>query len=93
MEINALEYKMARLIQTRDHQIEECKKHEIQLERQKVIRTGCNKAIRALDHVIFEDNNIENYISSFDESDAKRPNTKLQEKPAAKRYNNGNSKK
>ena len=93
MEINALEYKMARRLQTRDHQMEQYKKHVIQLERQKVIHTGCKNAIRALDHVIFDDDNIDNFISSFDESAAKRPNTELQEKPAAKRHNNGNSEK
>ena len=93
MEISAIEYKMARRNQTRDHQIEELKKLEIQLERQTVICTGCNNDIRALDHVIFDDDNIDTFISSFDESDAKRPNTEPQEKPAAKRHNNGNSEK
>ena len=99
MEINAIEYKMARRSQTRDHQIAELKKLQIQLERQEVIRDGCNNAIRALDHVIFNENNIDDYISSFDGSDAKRPNTELDEntelqvKPPAKRHNNGNSEK
>ena len=99
MEISAIEYKMARRNQTRDHQTEELKKLQIQLERQTVIRTGCNNAIRALDHVIFDDNTIDNYISSFDGSDAKRPNTEVEEntelqvKPPAKRHNNGNSEK
>ena len=69
------------------------KKHAAQLERHTALRTGYNNAIRALDHVIFDDDNIDNFISSFDESAAKRPNTELQEKPAAKRHNNGNSEK
>ena len=59
MEISAIEYKMARRNQTRDHQTEELKKLQIQLERQTVIRTGCNNAIRALDHVIFDDDIID----------------------------------
>ena len=94
-----IEYKMARRLQTRDHQIEQCTKFEIQLEFKKVVRTGCNNTIRALDHVIFNDNNIDDYISSFDGSDAKRPNTELeentkfQEKHPAKRHNNSNSEK
>ena len=93
MEIISLEYKMARRLQAKDHQMEQYKKHAAQLERHTALCTGYNNAIRALDHVIFEDDNIDNFISSFDESAAKRPNTELQEKPAAKRHNNGNSEK
>ena len=93
MEISALEYTMARRLQTRDRQMEQYKTHTIQLERKQVICTGCNNVRRALDQVIFDADNIGNFISSFDESDAKRPNTELQEKPAAKRHNNGNSEK
>ena len=84
---------MARRLQAKDHHMEQYKKHAAQLKRHTALRIGYNNAIRALDHVIFDDDNIDNFISSFDESAAKRPNTELQEKPAAKRHNNGNSKK
>ena len=93
MEINSLEYKMARRLQAKDHQMEKYKEHETKLVRQKDLCTGYNNAIRALDHVIFDDENIDNFISSHNESAAKRPNNEPQEKPAAKRHNNGNSEK
>ena len=93
MAINSLEYKMARRLQAKDHQMEKYKEHEAKLERHTALRTGYNNAIRALDHVIFDDENIDNFISSYDESAAKRPNNEPQEKTASKRHNNGNSEK
>ena len=60
MEINSLEYKMTRRLQAKDHQMEQYKKYEAQLDRHTALCLGYNNAIRALDHVIFDDDNIDN---------------------------------
>ena len=64
------------------------RKYEAKLERKKVLRTGYNNAIRAVDHMMFDNDNVEKFISSHDEPAAKRSTNTSHEEPAAKRPNN-----
>ena len=64
------------------------RKYEAELERKKILRTGYNNAIRAVDHMMFDDEHVDEFISSHDESAAKRSTNTSHEEPAAKRPNN-----
>ena len=63
------------------------RKYEAELERKKVLRTGYNNAIRAVDHMMFDDDNVDEFISSHHEPAAKRSTNASHEEPAAKRPN------
>ena len=91
LEINELEYKMARRLKASEIQMDAYRKYEAELERKKILRTGYNNAIRAVDHMMFDDENVDDFISSHDESAAKRSTNASHEKPVAKRPNNGSS--
>ena len=88
LQINELEYKMARRLKASEVQMDVYKKYKIELEHQKVLRTGYNNAIRAVDHMMFDDYNVDEFISSRREPAAKRSAKTSQEEPAAKRPNN-----
>ena len=53
------------------------------------LQTGYNNAIKALDHVIFEDEEVDNYIATRNASADTHSNGEPDEKPAAKRRNTG----
>ena len=88
MQINELEYKMARRLKASEVQMDVYRKYEAELERKKVLRTGYNNAIRAVDHMMFDDDNVDEFISSHHEPAAKRSTNASHEEPAAKRPNN-----
>ena len=88
LQINELEYKMARRLKASEVQMDVYKKYKTELEHQKILRTGYNNAIRAVDHMMFDDDNVDEFISSHHEPAAKRSAKTSQEEPAAKRPNN-----
>ena len=73
MEINLLEYKMARRLQASEIQMQQWTKYEAGLKGKKNQRVGYNNLIRVADHIMFEDEDVDNYITSRGKPDAKRP--------------------
>ena len=67
------------------------RKYEAGLERKKILRTGYNNAIRAVDHMMFDDEDVDDFIESHEETAAKRSNNVSHEEPADKRPDNGSS--
>ena len=55
LQINELEYKMALRLKASEIQMDAYRKYEAELERKKILRTGYNNAIRAVHHIIFDD--------------------------------------
>ena len=92
-EINAIEYKKIRMEQDQKKQADRWLKCYQELDGnltlQSNLQTGYNNAIKALDHVIFEDEEVDDYIASCNASAATRSNGEPDEKPAAKRRNTG----
>ena len=79
---------MARRLKASEVQMDAYRKYEAELERKKVLRTGYNDAIRAVDHMMFDDDDVGEFISSHHEPAAKRSTNASHEKPTAKRPNN-----
>ena len=79
---------MARRLKASEIQMDAYRKYEAELERKKILRTGYNNAIRAVDHMMFDDDHVNEFISSHDESAAKRSTNASHEEPATMRPNN-----
>ena len=79
---------MARRLKASEVQMDAYTKYEAEFEHKKVLRTGYNNAIRAVDHMMFDDDLVNEFISSHDEPAAKRSTNASHEEPAAKRPNN-----
>ena len=92
-EINAIEYKKIRMEQDQKKQADRRLKCYQELDGnltlQSNLQTGYNNAIKALDHVIFEDEEVDDYIASCNASAATRSIGEPDEKPAVKRRNTG----
>ena len=69
-------------------QMDAYRKYEAELERKKILRTGYNNIIITVDHMMFDNKDVNDFISSRDESAAKHPSNASHEEPAAKRPNN-----
>ena len=65
---------MARRLKASEIQMDAYRKYEAELERKKILRTGYNNAIRADDHMMFGDEDVDDFIASHEELAAKRPN-------------------
>ena len=64
---------MAKRLQASEVQIQQWTKYEAELQVKKNQCVGYNNLIRVADHIMFEDQDVDNDIASRGEPDAKRP--------------------
>ena len=57
---------MARCLKASEIQIDPYMKYEAELERKKILRTGYNNIIIAVDHMMFDNEDVDDFISSHD---------------------------
>ena len=56
---------MAHRLKVSETQMDTYRKYESELEHKKILRTGCNNAVSAIDHMTFDDEDTADYILSY----------------------------